>query len=163
ISGPPGIGKATLAYRIARYLLAYGASAKGAEDLSVPAKDPATLQLSAGAHPGLLVLKRTVNDRTGKFMKVLAVDEVRRLSAFFGMTSAAGGWRVAVIDTAEDMNENSANALLKLLEEPPTKSMLLLLSNAPGRLLPTIRSRCQRLQLRPLTDAELSRELEERL
>ena len=81
------------------------------------------------------------------------MDEVRRLAGFFGMTSGAGGWRVAIVDTADDMNDNAANALLKLLEEPPGRAMLLLLSNRPGRLLPTIRSRCQRLDLRPLDDA----------
>jgi DNA polymerase-3 subunit delta' len=83
------------------------------------------------------------------------VDEIRRLSDFFGMTSGAGGWRIAIIDTADDMNDNAANALLKMLEEPPANAMLLVLSNTPGRLLPTIRSRCQRLELRPLDDATL--------
>jgi DNA polymerase-3 subunit delta' len=91
------------------------------------------------------------------------VDEVRKLSGFFGMTSGAGGWRVAIIDTADDMNVNAANALLKMLEEPPSNAMLLLLSNAPGRLLPTNRSRCQRLQLRPLSDDVLTKELAARL
>src|ERR1700688_1087515 len=86
-------------------------------------------------------------------MTVISVDEVRRLGGFFGMTSGAGGWRVAIVDTADDMNENAANALLKLLEEPPSRAGLMLLANAPGRLLPTIRSRCQRLDLRPLDDA----------
>jgi DNA polymerase-3 subunit delta' len=104
-----------------------------------------------------------VNDRTGKLMTVLSVDEVRKLSGFFGMTSGAGGWRVAIIDTADDMNDAAANALLKMLEEPPGNAMLLLLTNAPGRLLPTIRSRCQRLQLRPLDDDDLLRELDARL
>ena len=87
-------------------------------------------------------------------MTVLSVDEIRRLAGFFGMTSGAGGWRVAIVDTADDMNDNAANALLKMLEEPPARAMLLLLSNTPGRLLPTIRSRCQRLDLRPLDDAD---------
>jgi DNA polymerase-3 subunit delta' len=87
------------------------------------------------------------------------VYEIRRLSDFFGMTSGAGGWRVAIVDTADDMNDNAANALLKMLEEPPTNAMLLLLSNIPGRLLPTIRSRCQRLDLRPLDDATLEKAL----
>ncbi|HUO01865.1 MAG TPA: DNA polymerase III subunit delta' [Rhizomicrobium sp.] len=152
ISGPPGIGKATMAYRIARYLLAYGARDTGAADLSVPANDPNAIQVTAGSHPGLLVLKRGINERTGKPMTELPVSEVRRLAGFFGMTSGAGGWRVAIVDTADDMNDSAANAILKLLEEPPSRAMLILLTNRPGQLLPTIRSRCQRLDLRPLDE-----------
>lgn len=163
ISGPPGVGKATFAFRIARYLLAYGATDRGPEDLSVPENDPASMQVSAGGHPGLLVLQRGINPNTGKPMTVLGVDEIRKLAGFFGMTSGAGGWRVAIVDTADDMNPQAANALLKALEEPPARAMLMLLSNAPGQLLPTIRSRCQRLDLRPLSDAELAQELSERL
>jgi len=159
IVGPPGIGKATLAYRIARYMLAYGATAAGAEDLSVPEREPGALQLAAGAHPGLMVLKRGLND-SGKLMAETSVAVVRRLQNFFGMTSGAGGWRIAIVDTADDMNDAAANALLKMLEEPPSRALLLLLSNVPGRLLPTIRSRCQRLDLRPLSDATLETELE---
>jgi DNA polymerase-3 subunit delta' len=159
IAGPPGIGKATLAYRIARYLLAYGATDKGPADLSVPERDPASIQVAASSHPGLLVLKRAINPDTGRLMTVVSVDEIRRLGGFFGMTSGAGGWRVAIIDTADDMNENAANALLKMLEEPPSRAMLLLLAHVPGRLLPTIRSRCRRLDLRPLDDAVLEAEL----
>ena len=159
ITGAPGIGKATLAYRIARYLLAYGATDKGPEDLSVPEDQTTARQVAAGSHPGLLVLKRAINSKTGKLMTVLSVDEIRRLANFFGMTSGAGGWRVAIVDTADDMNDNAANALLKMLEEPPADAMLLLLSNTPGRLLPTIRSRCQRLELRPLDDASLQKML----
>jgi len=159
ITGAPGIGKATLAYRIARYLLAYGATDKGPEDLSVPEDQTTARQVAAGSHPGLLVLKRAINPKTGKLMTVLSVDEIRRLANFFGMTSGAGGWRVAIVDTADDMNDNAANALLKMLEEPPSDAMLLLLSNTPGRLLPTIRSRCQRLELRPLDDASLQKML----
>jgi DNA polymerase-3 subunit delta' len=163
ITGPPGIGKATLAYRIARYLLAHGATDAGPQDLSVPAHNHDARQVAAQSHPGLLILKRAINQKTGKLMTVLSVDEIRRLADFFNMTSGAGGWRVAIVDTADDMNDNAANALLKMLEEPPSNAMLLLLSNTPGRLLPTIRSRCQRLDLRPLDDASLSRVLAEHL
>lgn len=163
ISGPPGVGKATFAFRIARYLLAYGATDRGPEDLSVPENDPASVQVTAGGHPGLLLLQRGINANTGKPMTVLGVDEIRKLAGFFGMTSGAGGWRVAIVDTADDMNPQAANALLKALEEPPARAILMLLSNAPGQLLPTIRSRCQRLDLRPLTDMELSKELSKKL
>ncbi|HKY19240.1 MAG TPA: DNA polymerase III subunit delta' [Rhizomicrobium sp.] len=159
ITGPPGIGKATLAYRIARYLLAYGATAQGPEDLSLAQDHAVSRQVAAQSHPGLLVLKRALNPKTGKLMTVLSVDEIRRLADFFGMTSGAGGWRVAIVDTADDMNDNAANALLKMLEEPPADAVLLLLSNMPGRLLPTIRSRCQRLDLRPLEDTVLEKGL----
>ena len=163
ITGPPGIGKATLAYRIARYLLRYGATYRGPADLAVPPDDQVARQIAAKAHPGLLVLKRGLNPDTGKMMKVLSVDSIRELAPFFGLTAEAGGWRVAIIDTADDMNDAAANALLKALEEPPTRSILLLLSNAPGRLLPTIRSRCQRLPLRPLPETELLAELAQQL
>jgi DNA polymerase-3 subunit delta' len=163
ISGPPGVGKATFAFRIARYLLAYGATDRGPEDLSVPENDPASVQVSAGGHPGLLVLQRGINANTGKPMTVLGVEEIRKLAGFFGMTSGAGGWRMAIVDTADDMNPQAANALLKALEEPPARAMLMLLSNAPGQLLPTIRSRCQRLDLRPLSDSDLAKELNARL
>ena len=136
---------------------------RGRKICAVPHDDPAARQVAAQAHPGLLVLKRAINPKTGKLMTVLSVDEIRRLADFFGMTSGAGGWRVAIVDTADDMNDNAANALLKMLEEPPADAMLLLLSNTPGRLLPTIRSRCQRLDLRPLDDATMEKALAQHL
>jgi DNA polymerase III subunit delta' len=162
ITGPPGVGKATLAYTIARYLLRYGASAEGPADLAMALNDPVSKLIEARAHPGLLVLSRRADDK-GKLPTRLKVDEVRRLSSFFGLTASAGGWRVAVLDTDDDMNEEAANALLKNLEEPPPRGVLLVLAHAPGRLLPTIRSRCQRLDLRPFDDETLRAELAERL
>ncbi len=158
VCGPPGIGKATLAYRIAGYVLNYGASAEGAGDLYLPPDNIICRQIEAGAHPGLKVLTRGV-DSKGKTRTALTVDEIRKLAGFFGLTSGAGGWRVAIVDSADDMNDNAANALLKLLEEPPARSMLLLIAHAPGRLLATIRSRCQRLDLRPLHEPEMSKAL----
>lgn len=162
MTGPPGVGKATLAFRLARYLLKYGATADGPADLSVPADDPVSRRVAAQSHPSLLVIRRRPDDK-GKMPTELKVDEVRRIAPFFGMSAGEDGWRVAIVDTADDMNENAANALLKNLEEPPPKSLLMLLSHAPGRLLPTIRSRCQRLDLRPLDDAALADELARRL
>jgi DNA polymerase-3 subunit delta' len=159
LAGPPGVGKATLAYRIARYLLRYGATDAGPEDLAVAQTDAVSRQIEAGANPGLTVLERRTDDK-GKLSSVLKVDEVRRLGSFFGLTSGAGGWRVAMVDSADDMNDNAANALLKVLEEPPKRGILILLSHAPGRLLPTIRSRCQRLDLRPLEPAALDAALQ---
>jgi DNA polymerase-3 subunit delta' len=154
ISGPPGIGKATLAFRIARYLLRYGATEAGPADLSVPAGDPVSRQVAAGAHAELRVIMRTFDEK-GRLRTVIRVDEIRQLSGFYGLTAAAGGWRVAIIDLADEMNDNAANALLKMLEEPPPRSLFMLLSHAPGKLLPTIRSRTQRLNLRPLATEEM--------
>jgi DNA polymerase III subunit delta' len=162
LGGPPGIGKATFAYRLARYLLRFGATAEGPADLAVAANDPVSLQVRAGSHPGLLVLKRGIAD-SGKPMTVLGIDEVRRLAGFFGLSSGAGGWRIAIVDTADDMNDAAANALLKVLEEPPRRAMLILIADSPARLMPTIRSRCQLLALRPLSDDALAADLVERL
>jgi DNA polymerase III subunit delta' len=151
LAGEPGIGKATLAYRIARYLLRYGATSDGPEDLFVPPQDPVSRHVEAQAHPGLLVVKRPWDDK-GKLKSVVTVNEVRRLGEFFALKSDSGGWRIALIDSADDMNTNAANALLKNLEEPPARSLLILISHAPGLLLPTIRSRVRRLDMKPLAE-----------
>lgn len=163
IAGPPGIGKATLAYRIARYLLTFGATDRGPADLAVPPNDPTVPLVRAGSHPGLLALRRGLSPDTGKPMTVLSIHEIRKLAAFFGLTSTTGGWRIAIIDAADEMNDQAGNALLKILEEPPARAMLMLIAHRPARLTTTIRSRCQLLRLHPVGDAHLDCELERRL
>jgi DNA polymerase-3 subunit delta' len=150
--GPEGVGKATFAYRAARRLL--GARPDPAHGLlgSSPA-DPVSRQVSARSHPDLLVLERASED--GKLRKSIPVDEARRLPEFFSKAPAISPWRVAIIDAADDLNVNAANAVLKTLEEPPPRGVLFLVCHAPGRLLATIRSRCRRLLFRPWTDVEV--------
>jgi len=159
IDGPQGVGKATFAYRCARFLLAHPDPSDGAlalaMDLSVPADAPAARQMQAKSHPDLVVLQRPRDEEGKATATVIAVDQVRRVARFLSTTSATGGWRVVIVDTADDMNRSSANALLKMLEEPPQQAIFLLLSHQPGRLLPTIRSRCRRLSLKPLGSPDL--------
>jgi DNA polymerase-3 subunit delta' len=162
IGGPPGIGKATLAYRVARFVLAHpdpsSPAVQRAASLALDAGHPVARRVAAQAQNDLLVLGRAVNPETGKLYTVIRVDEVRRTVSFFGSTAGEGGWRVCIVDTADELQEPQAcNALLKILEEPPPRSLFLLVSNAPGRLLPTIRSRCRLLNLRPLATADVAR------
>jgi len=158
IGGPPGIGKATLAYRMARFVLECpepsSATIEKATTLAVDEQSATARHVAGGSHGGLLVLERTLNDR-GVLRTAIAVDDARKSVPFFGSTSAGGGWRVCIVDTVDELNANSANALLKVLEEPPPRSLFLLLSNAPARVLPTIQSRCRKLMLRPLTTGEV--------
>jgi DNA polymerase-3 subunit delta' len=152
ITGPEGVGKATLAYRFARRLLA----GQGAgESLAVAASDPVFRRVAAGSHADLLTIERMLNEKTKRMKTQIAVEDVRKVNGFMSLTPAEGGWRVVVVDGAEDLNPASANALLKILEEPPPRAILLLVCSAPGRLLPTIRSRCRRLRLGPLDDAAM--------
>lgn len=147
LTGSEGLGKATFAYRVARRLL--GAPRDPAHGvLGVDPGHPVSRQVAARAHPDLLVIERLGED--GKVRKVIPVDEARRLSEFFSKSPASAPHRVAIVDAADDLNLNAANALLKTLEEPPSKGVLLLVSHAPGRLLATIRSRCRRLAFSPL-------------
>src|SRR5579863_6065347 len=154
IGGAQGIGKATLAYRMARFVLTHRDSlakdVQCADTLEVDPSDPVARRIAAGAHGGLLVLQRTPNEK-GVMRTVITVDETRETIAFFGSTAAVEGWRVCIVDTVDELNPNAANALLKILEEPPRQSLFLLVSHAPGRVLPTILSRCRRLNLRPLS------------
>ena len=149
ITGPEGIGKATLAFRFARRLLAGG---DPGDDLALPATHPIFRRVAASSHADLLTVERTLNER-GKLRSEIVIDDVRKVGDFLRRTPAEGGWRVVVLDGAEDLNRNAANALLKVLEEPPPRAILLLVCSAAGRLMPTIRSRCRRLPLGPLPEA----------
>ena len=156
LTGPRGIGKATLAWRFARFLLSGEGEGSlfggGPESLDVAADAPGRSLVDARSHPDLFHLRRTLNPDTGRMRAEIAVDDVRELGAFMHMTPAMGKWRVAIVDAADEMNRNSANAVLKILEEPPPNAVLLMVAHMPGRLLPTIRSRCRRLALQPLAD-----------
>lgn len=171
ICGPRGIGKATLAYRFARYLLAKGRAgdadagpglfgddlpATPPDSLHIDPENPTVQRVMAGGHADLVAVERRVDEKSGKRKTEIVIDDVRGIGSFMGMTSAEGGWRVAVIDAADEMNRNAANAVLKVLEEPPEGAVLLLVAHNPGRLLPTILSRCRRLVLRPLEDDQVA-------
>ena len=149
LTGPEGVGKATFAYRAARRLL--GARPDAALGLlgSNP-EDPVSRQVASRSHPDLLVLEREVED--GKPRKYIPVDDARRLPEFFSKAPASAPFRVAIIDSVDDMNINAANALLKTLEEPPARGVLFLVSHSPGGLIATIRSRCRRLAFAPWSE-----------
>jgi DNA polymerase-3 subunit delta' len=161
IGGENGVGKATLAYRMARFVLAYPdptmPEVRNATSLAVPADHPVTLRIAGQAQAGLLVLERVINEKTGKLFTEIRVEDVRRTVPFFGLAAGGDGWRIAIVDPVEDLNRSGENALLKVLEEPPPRALLLLVSHAPGRVLPTIRSRCRMLMLRPLAADDVVR------
>ncbi|MCP1200746.1 DNA polymerase III subunit delta' [Notoacmeibacter sp. MSK16QG-6] len=151
LAGHFGIGKATLAFQLARYLLLHPlrneAPATG-PDFAVP--DSLFRQVASGAHPGIMHIRRPFNAKSKTFRTRITAEEVRSIGRFLGHTSGDGGYRIVIVDPAEDMNIHAANALLKVLEEPPKNTLFLLITHAPGRLLPTIRSRCQMMRLAPL-------------
>ena len=155
LQGPQGIGKATAAYAFSRRLAAPD-SETGTE--GEPAFSPShaiVRQIALGTYPGLIHITRPPAERGGGFRTQITVDEVRKLNRFFHSTASGSGWRIAIIDPADDMNRSAANALLKILEEPPPRSIFLIVSHMPGQLLPTIRSRCRVLRFSPLTEAEV--------
>ena len=142
LTGNRGIGKATLAYKIAEHVLSQSNPAQTAR------------WIASRAHPDLFVLERSFNDaKPRRLRQEIAVADARQMSEFFARTSASGGWRVAIVDSADELNTEAANALLKLIEEPPSKALILLVSHRPGRLLRTLRSRCRRLAVAPLPTA----------
>ena len=160
IGGPAGIGKATLAYRMARFVLAHpdpaSAAVRSAQTLALDADHPVARRVAAQAQGDFLVLERTESE-TGTLRTVITVDQVRRTVGFFGSTAGEGGWRVCLVDSADELHPSGSNALLKVLEEPPPRSLFLVVSSRPGRLLATIRSRCRRLSLRALDAPDVAR------
>ena len=160
IVGPRGIGKATLAYRMARFVLAHpdpaAAAVKAATSLAVDESHPVARRITARAQADLLVLERTPNEK-GVLRQQIAVDDVRRAVPFFGSTAGEGGWRVAIVDAVDELNRSSANALLKVLEEPPQRALLLLVAHSAARVPATMRSRCRTLVLRALDEADVAR------
>lgn len=165
MTGPRGVGKATLAWQIARFLISqpansgpslFGDGPTAATTLAISPEDPVSHRIAAMSEPRLFLLRRPTDEKTGKLKTVISVDEVRRLKNFFSLSSTDGGRRVVIVDAADEMNPQAANALLKLLEEPPENVTLLLISHQPSRLLPTIRSRCRELRCHPLPPEEMA-------
>jgi DNA polymerase-3 subunit delta' len=161
LAGPKGVGKASFAHMAARRVLADAAgSAFNLPGLETPADHPIVKLVEAGSHPDMRWLQRLENERTGNLARNISVDQVRDLGEFLTLTSALSPWRVAVIDTVDELEPSGANALLKILEEPPANTIFFLVSHAPGRLLPTIRSRCRRLEFQALGDDAMASILE---
>jgi DNA polymerase-3 subunit delta' len=162
ICGPRGIGKATLAYRLARFVLAGGAGEPDMfgmpappTSLAVDPNHPVVQRIAASAHKDLIAIERLWDAKRGRAKSEIAVDQIRAIADLLHLTPGEGGWRVVIVDPADDLNQNSANALLKMLEEPPARTLMILIAHAPGVLLPTIRSRCRRLDLGPLEDSDV--------
>lgn len=163
LAGPRGVGKASLAWKIARFLLAtpdpggglFGAGAPP-DSLEVSPDHPVARRMAAGAEGRLFVLRRSVDEKTHRLRAEIGVEDVRRMKQVFSLSSADGGWRVAIVDCADEMTRSAANALLKLLEEPPEKVVILLISHRPSGLLPTIRSRCRTLRLGALSADQIA-------
>jgi DNA polymerase III subunit delta' len=159
IVGPKGIGKATLAYRMARFVLAHpdpaAAEVAAATSLAVAADHAVARRVAVQAQGDLLILERTLNDK-GVLRQQIAVDDVRRTVSFFGSTAGEGGWRIAIVDAVDELNRSSANALLKVLEEPPQRALLLLVSHSAARVPATLRSRCRILPLRRLAQSDVA-------
>ncbi len=159
IGGREGVGKATLCWRFARFVLAHpdpdAPAVRAATNLAVAPDHPAARQLAALAHPDFALLRREWNPKSKAFFTDIRVDDIRAGLNMFHMSAAFGGWRVAIVDCADELNPNGANALLKVIEEPPPRSLILIVAHRPGQVLATIRSRCRRLLLERLSPAEI--------
>lgn len=152
LTGPRGVGKASMAWSIARWLLTGGDS----DDLTAPMDAPEARRIAALSEPNLMLIRRPWDDKAKRLRAEITVDEIRKLLSFFHMSAAEGGRRIAIIDAADEMNTAAANALLKVLEEPPKDALILMVAHQPARLLPTIRSRCRELRLTPLSPGNMA-------
>ena len=173
ITGAKGIGKATFAWRIAKFLLTQpiaGSEPNGLFDnsgenqnseLDENRKKAIVARILAESEPRLSVIRKSFDEKRKTFRSSIRVDEIRHLKSFFSLSVSDGGSRVAIIDCAEDMNLNAANALLKTLEEPPKDTVFLLISHNPQSLLPTLKSRCRQLRLSSLTESDLKSALKQ--
>ncbi|MGH1445278.1 MAG: DNA polymerase III subunit delta' [Cognatishimia sp.] len=169
LTGPKGVGKATMAWQIARFLLAtpkddggmFGDAPMAAKGLQIDPEHPVARRMIAGSEPGLFTVRRPYDEKTKKLKSQITVDEVRKLKNFFSLSATDGGRRIVIVDSADEMNVSAANALLKLLEEPPADTTLLLISHQPSKLLPTIRSRCRELRFTPLGVDAMAQALEQ--
>jgi DNA polymerase-3 subunit delta' len=168
LTGPKGVGKASFAWRLARYLRTEPDDGPGlfgepsaATTLDTDPEHPVARRIAALSDPGTLLIRRAWDQDRKKLKAQITVEEVRRLNSFFGLSATDGGTRVVIVDSADEMNPSAANALLKVLEEPPAKAVLLLVSHQPARLLPTIRSRCRVLRFQKLSPETLSRALQQ--
>lgn len=165
ITGPKGVGKASLAWRMARFLLATPEDGDSLfappppDTLDIAADHPVSRRIAALSEPRLFLLRRTWDEKAGRLRAQIAVDDARAMKNFFNLSAADGGARVAMIDAADDMNPSTANAVLKLLEEPPPRVTFFLITHQPHRLLPTIRSRCRELRLSALAPDALAQAL----
>ena len=151
LTGPKGVGKASFAYLAARLVLSGGSATAMSPALE---SDDAHL-VEEGAHPDLFVLKRDYNPKTQKFRGDIPAEAARDLRQSFNLSAGRGGWRVAIIDSIDELNRYGVNALLKLIEEPPEKCLFLIICHNPGRLLDTIRSRCRMLSFNALDESDL--------
>lgn len=165
ITGPRGLGKATLAWKIARFLLATPDDDGGMfappppQSLDIPDDHPVSRRLAALSEPRVYLLRRGLTETEKAVTQEISVREVRKMKEYFGLSAADGGRRVAIVDAADELNVSAANALLKLLEEPPAGVTFLLISHQPSKLLPTIRSRCRELRLAPLPSTQMAEAL----
>lgn len=168
--GPKGIGKASMAYRFSRFLFATpppGSDSGGLfgevlppirpASLAVDAEHPAARRVASGAHMNLLLIERSVDEKSKKLRNEIVVEDVRRIHNFLSKSAAEESWRIVLVDTADELNNNAANAMLKWLEEPPERALFILIASNPGKLLPTIRSRCRSVAFQPPGKEEFGR------